>query len=69
MRKTVTAENGSLWGEGNGNGRTPGMGMGFAGRGNGNGRTLAEHREWEWALRGGGMRMTEHGMAAYPLPS
>jgi hypothetical protein len=40
-----------------------GMGMGFA------------NTEWEWALRGGEnekdsarMRMTEHGMAAYPLP-
>jgi hypothetical protein len=27
---------------------------------------MAEHREWEWALRGGGMRMAEHGMAATP---
>jgi hypothetical protein len=43
--------------------------------GNGNelcgeeGMRMAEHREWEWALRGGGMGMAEHGMAAYPLPS
>jgi hypothetical protein len=45
------------------------------GGGNGNGRTRNSSREWEWALRGGenekdsaGMGMTEHGMAAYPLP-
>jgi hypothetical protein len=35
---------------------------------NGNDRTRNGSREWEWALRGGGMGMAEHGMTVYPLP-
>ena len=33
------------------------MGMGFAGRGN---EKDSDSREWQWALRGGGIEMAEH---------
>jgi hypothetical protein len=52
--------------------RGGGMRKTVRGGGNGNDRTWNGSRVWElageWALRGGGMGMTEHGMAAYPLP-
>jgi hypothetical protein len=58
---------------------TRGNGNGLCGEGDekdsagrGDDRTWNGSRVWElageWALRGGGMGMTEHGMAAYPLP-
>jgi hypothetical protein len=37
------------------------------GWGNGNDRTRNDSREWDRALRGGGMGIAEHGMADYPL--